>query len=235
MTPSPLFVDGSTPISQCRALLDDGRIRHLPVVEDGWLVGVLHALDVLAADPNATAAELTPQPVPSVAANVQLDDALAVLGSTATDVVVATEEGAPVGLFSEHDVVVYGAEVLPSSFTVAAYMTQPLSSIDASAPCSAARDRFGEELQRHLVVRFEGTLFGMLSWRDVQHREDAIQVAECVQPVQFRVSEDATLADAAALMARHHVGALPVMNATEVVGVVSRTDVLAALRCHVRS
>ena len=48
MTPAPVTVAPSTPISRVQALMVHRRIRHLPVVEDGRLVGIISDRDVRA-------------------------------------------------------------------------------------------------------------------------------------------------------------------------------------------
>jgi CBS domain-containing protein len=232
MTPRPVVVDARQTVAMCRRLVADAAIRHLPVVEDGWLVGVLHAVTLDGAEDAAEAGDLETVSAPMVSAEAPLDEVLEALAGTSCDVVVVTEGGRPVGIFSEHDAVRIAVEQLPSAVRVDRWMTRPLSTIDASASAIEARARFGAELQRHLLAMLDGRPYGVLSWRDVQNAADLACVAECVRPVQFRVPHDAPLADAARHMANHRIGALPVMRDGEVVGIVSRSDVLAALREH---
>lgn len=47
MTGSMYTVNMDTPVEQCMALMDTHRIRHLPVIEDGQLVGVVSMRDVI--------------------------------------------------------------------------------------------------------------------------------------------------------------------------------------------
>ena len=48
MTAPVLTVAPETPLQECRALMSERRIRHLPVMADGALVGLVSAGDVLA-------------------------------------------------------------------------------------------------------------------------------------------------------------------------------------------
>ncbi|MEZ4238548.1 MAG: CBS domain-containing protein [Myxococcota bacterium] len=41
MTPDPIFLAADTPVREALEVLEGGRIRHLPVVEDGQLVGMI--------------------------------------------------------------------------------------------------------------------------------------------------------------------------------------------------
>ena len=47
MTGSMYTVNMDTSVEQCMALMDTHRIRHLPVIEDGQLVGVVSMRDVI--------------------------------------------------------------------------------------------------------------------------------------------------------------------------------------------
>jgi CBS domain-containing protein len=49
MTPSPITVEPSDTVASCMQLMTDKRIRHLPVVDDGDLVGVISIGDVVRA------------------------------------------------------------------------------------------------------------------------------------------------------------------------------------------
>lgn len=49
MTPDPVYVEPSHPIELCMALMTDKRVRHLPVMQDGKLVGVISIGDVVKA------------------------------------------------------------------------------------------------------------------------------------------------------------------------------------------
>jgi CBS domain-containing protein len=47
MTEKVLYVNASQPIQECMALMTEKRIRHLPVLEDDKLIGVISIGDVL--------------------------------------------------------------------------------------------------------------------------------------------------------------------------------------------
>jgi acetoin utilization protein AcuB len=46
MTPAPLSVSPHTPVDEARALMQQQRIRHLPVLENGRLVGIVSDRDI---------------------------------------------------------------------------------------------------------------------------------------------------------------------------------------------
>jgi len=47
MTPDPITVTPGETVNHCMALMTDNHIRHLPVIEDGHLVGVVSIGDVV--------------------------------------------------------------------------------------------------------------------------------------------------------------------------------------------
>ena len=49
MTADPVYVEPSQPIELCMALMTDRRVRHLPVLQDGRLIGVISIGDVVKA------------------------------------------------------------------------------------------------------------------------------------------------------------------------------------------
>ena len=58
MTPKPLTVDPDTDVFECMRLCTDSRIRHLPVVHDNVVVGVISIGDMVKAVIDAQAEEI---------------------------------------------------------------------------------------------------------------------------------------------------------------------------------
>lgn len=46
MTPNPTVIEGDDKLANAKALMDDGRLRRLPVMEAGRLVGILTERDI---------------------------------------------------------------------------------------------------------------------------------------------------------------------------------------------
>jgi len=49
MTRNPITVSGNTPLSEAQAIMISRNLRHLPVIEDGKVVGVISDRDILLA------------------------------------------------------------------------------------------------------------------------------------------------------------------------------------------
>lgn len=50
MTPNPVVVDSHSTVEQCLRIMTQAKCRHLPVVHDGNLVGILSIRDLLQSD-----------------------------------------------------------------------------------------------------------------------------------------------------------------------------------------
>jgi acetoin utilization protein AcuB len=100
---------------------------------------------------------------------------------------------------------------------------------------------------RHLPVVEDGKLVGLLSDRDIQRSApsrlipiteegyNAVFERNAVNRVMTRdpvvISPDAVLADAIVLMQQSRCGSLPVVEHGELVGILTRGDLLEALHC----
>src|SRR3954462_10822607 len=61
MTAHPITVDAAAPVAEAAALLRSCRVRHLPVLDETKLVGVISVRDVIGADERRRVAELVPR------------------------------------------------------------------------------------------------------------------------------------------------------------------------------
>jgi CBS domain-containing protein len=50
MTPNPVVVDAHSTVEQCLRIMNQAKCRHLPVVRDGSLMGILSMRDLLQSD-----------------------------------------------------------------------------------------------------------------------------------------------------------------------------------------
>ena len=99
---------------------------------------------------------------------------------------------------------------------------------------------------RHLPVLKEGRLVGMISDRDIRlvlpspatslsvweirHLLDKLTVGEVMTYFVMTTTPDCPVTEAVGRMLGHKVGALPVVEDCQVVGILTRTDVLRAFR-----
>jgi tRNA nucleotidyltransferase (CCA-adding enzyme) len=119
----------------------------------------------------------------------------------------------------------------PSPSRVSELMSSPAVTVQPSFPLAS----LAPLLARHhgLPVVERGALVGVVSRRDLARAEREGLLHRPVSTVMTRAvvttTQETSLEDAAAAMTRADVGRLPVMREGELVGVIARSDVLAAL------
>jgi acetoin utilization protein AcuB len=128
---------------------------------------------------------------------------------------------------------------------VSEWMTQPVISIKPEDSLQEAEARMRQYRLQHLPVLCQGTLVGLLSDRDLQSALPSpattlsigeirfylarIQVAHVMTRRAIAVAPQTPLAEAARLMRARKLEALPVVEAEQVVGILTTTDLLEFL------
>lgn len=251
MTPEPLTVSTEMRLSAAMRLMEEHGVRHLPVVEEERLLGVLSDRELMKATGWLEPAvmndlELTTHLVRDVLRPMPLTvgpatelhevaDRLAHWGIGCTPVV---EEGRMVGMITETDVLREFVEGLREGEISAdkdpplsAHMTRSPRTIDPTTQVETLANLFDTEDFRHLPVTDGDRLLGIVSDRDVRMAagrglpEDT-PAAELIAGELYSLAPGATLSEAAGLMVRHKVSAVPVEELGLLQGIVTSTDVL---------
>jgi acetoin utilization protein AcuB len=139
----------------------------------------------------------------------------------------------------------------PDPVTVKEWMTQPVTTIGADAPVRQAAELMKTRQIRHLpVVENDGRLIGIVTDGDLRQmifdpmiHERLGDVVEALGGLTVRdimtwavitVRPDSGIRQAARLMREQKVGALPVVEAGRVVGMLTERDLLRALETLIR-
>ena len=139
----------------------------------------------------------------------------------------------------------------PDPVTVKEWMTQPVTTIGADAPVRQAAELMKTRQIRHLpVVENDGRLIGIVTDRDLRQmifdpmiHERLGDVVEALGGLTVRdimtwavitVRPESGIRQAARLMREQKFGALPVVEAGRVVGMLTERDLLRALETLIR-
>ena len=110
------------------------------------------------------------------------------------------------------------------------WMTRELLTVESQAAVDDARVLLKENRINQLPVTREGRLVGIVTDRDLRSApadaEGAIADVMTANPITVQPHE--SMQRAAVLMRRKRIGALPVVRRGELLGIVTRTDVLRA-------
>ncbi len=110
--------------------------------------------------------------------------------------------------------------------------------VSPDAVLGTARDLMFKNDVRHLPVMRGGLLAGIITNRDIlsvlsqcasADHELERSVAEFMTTPVITVAPETPLEDAARLLRKHHIAALPVMRADHLAGIITEGDLLAAL------
>ena len=253
MTTAPLTIAPDLGVDAALELMHAEDIRHLPVVDAGRLVGVVSDRDLLEAAGPASAFDDTPREVRELMACEP-----ATIGPQDTIVAAATtllvdrigclpvldDDGRLAGILTEMDLVVALAHDLPGLAgapvaTVDTLMSTELRLLTPDCPVGDAWEAMRKHRVRHLPVVQDGALAGLLTDRDVRRALAAVHpgslpVSELMSTETLHVVSGTSVQDAAQLMALAKVSCLPVKRGTQLVGLLTLTDVLEHCLEHLR-
>jgi len=245
MTPSPRSLPSGASVREASALLADEHVRHLPVVDDGMVVGVVSDRDLLEATGGEPArAERTLfDLMHAPPTTVRPDDTL-VMASVEIGVAkigclpVVDDAGGLVGVVTETDLMREFAQATEAGRLdeqgddpVARFMTADPRTVEPSTTFGAALIRARAHGFRHLPVLEGERLVGIVSDRDLCREIGRGTEPECaVESFMTRdvvtLSPDQSLAQAARVLVDRKISGLPVVDGGKLVGILSSADVV---------
>ena len=113
-------------------------------------------------------------------------------------------------------------------------MTTPVLKLAPSEPASDALALMRDEHVRHAPVVEEGAILGIVSERDLGGPHGGIArkgrtVRDLMRVNPILGAPDMCVTDAVVLVRERHIGCLPIVDAGRLLGIVTRSDLLAAL------
>jgi CBS domain-containing protein len=234
-----------------RALMHACRYRHLAVVDGDALVGVLSLGDVLAAAPllrwpdararavglrELAVAQAMRHPVVTIAADAPLDAAAALMERRRVGCLPVVDGAALRGILTRTDLLreaIADLERRSPPPTVAWLMTPCPLTVGAQDSLDLAQSLMKAERVRHLPVVEGERVIGMLSQHDVLAavgeaaplaERHTLLVGEVMSSPAVQIGAERRAAVAARLLCHRRLGALPVVRAGRLVGIVTTAD-----------
>ncbi|RMG12903.1 MAG: CBS domain-containing protein [Deltaproteobacteria bacterium] len=256
MKKSPMTIGPNESLALASQMMAWGGIRHLPVVEDGKLVGILSERDILACEDrkHAHVSDVMSTPAHTASPDDTLVEAAGRMVAEGISALPIVEKGKLIGIVTSTDVlaatVTESLEPTPppqEGITVGQVMTrEPLVAHPDDLVLDAAAKMQMRGVRHLPVVDGSGKLIGMLSDRDIRTaighpfasmdpesarvRVQNLRVADVMTKDVLTAREDTKVTELASAFADLAVGAVPVVDAEEkVVGICSYVDLLRAL------
>jgi CBS domain-containing protein len=256
MTPDPITVSPDAELDRAMAMMDGRDLRHLPVVEDGIVVGVVSDRDLLEAtgwlysdrrrhrfEPSdegrvRTVRDVMRSPARTVDASETVFDVAVRFVVDRIGCLPVLSDDNLVGIVTETDLL-RAYEHACESDLVSAERDVPVSepmtghpvTVSWHTPLAAAEETSRKTQVRHFPVLEGDTVVGMVSDRDLRkargrNRVDDTMMEEIMTKGAVTISPEQSLREAARLMAARSIGALPVVEGEDLVGIVSVKDLV---------
>jgi Zn-dependent protease/CBS domain-containing protein len=123
--------------------------------------------------------------------------------------------------------------ILLKDMTMQQVMNSPVMTVSPSTPLSELIDRMYNTKHLGFPVIDRGQLVGMVTLADVQKAppidREALQVKDVMHREVITLPPNAPLTDAFKIMSERQIGRIPVMEGDNLVGIVTRTDILKVM------
>ena len=252
MSRDVVTVDVQDGIGHAVRLMDSNQVRHLPVLRDGFLVGVVSDRDLLRASGWTKDGRSAPGSHPTQLGEIMSSPVVhAHVDEDVTSIAVAMvgrgigflpvlNDGRIEGVVSELDVVSAAAKIErdqrsrsgANAERVAEHMSTPPCTLRVSGTLQDAVDLCRSDGLRHIPILDEDNcLVGILTDRDLrralgQDRSFGTTVDELMTSDPITIDSEAALTTAADLVILHRIGCLPVTSGNMLVGILTVTDLL---------
>ncbi|MEW6073774.1 MAG: CBS domain-containing protein [Planctomycetota bacterium] len=251
MTRSLVTVGPDATLAEAASVLCARPFRHLPVLHGGELVGILSDRDLLEASGGREAGgarrvrEIMRERVQTANPGTSVAQAGEFLAEEKIGSLVVRAGRRIEGIVTRTDLLRAFREWCRATrgvpwfrALVRDHMTPDPRTIELDAPLAEAL-RICRELRiRRLPVLREGRVYGILSDRDLRRAiayalekgepAAAVRVAAFASPTAMVIAAASSLTAAVFTLVGNEVGALPVLEATALVGVISQADILRA-------
>lgn len=245
MTRDPLTISSNADVYEAAKLMEGNDIRHLPVVDEGDLVGVLSERNVLESSGWAFPATGRKLSIVRESMNIPVESTHPDAGIAAicnklvewrVGCLPVVEKGALVGIITDVDLLrafSSHCDHAPEGDDppISERMVREVQTIDHEAPVGDAIEMLKEHRIRHLPLVDGERVVGMLSDRDVRlflgrGLPHGMPVSGMATPDVCTIGPDRPLSEAAEVLLMRKIGALVVLEHDRLVGMLSSMDIL---------
>lgn len=244
MTRDPLTIASSADVYEAAKLMEEHDIRHLPVVDEGDLVGVLSERNVLEASGWAFPAagrdvtivrENMHIPVETTQPHVDVAAVCRQLAEWRIGSLPVVEKGTLAGIITDVDLLKAFASHCDHTEgddpPVSACMTSGVATIENTAPVADAIEMMKEHRIRHVPVVEGDKVTGLISDRDIrlllgQGLPHGMPVSGMASLEVCSITPDRPLSEAAEVLLMRKIGALVVLEDERLVGMITSLDII---------
>jgi CBS domain-containing protein len=225
MTEDPLTLEAGEGLDVAHALMVSCRIRHLPVTRAGHLCGIISARDLAGIALDTTSArEVMHAPVETLDPDDSVQVAAGRLLARRFSSLPVLRAGRVVGIVTSTDLLRLLAERLTDEPVSRLMTPAPLMTVGPDESIAHALEQMQEGHIRHLPVVKEDELLGFVSDLDLLAARGQRSVREAMLARFLAVAPDTLAGDAARLLIRDRLDALPVTRDRRLAGVISAFD-----------
>jgi CBS domain-containing protein len=236
MTTAPVTITPDAKLTEALALMDEHRVRHLPVVDGDLLVGVVSDRDALES-PDSRVFEVMRSKVMTVGPDETVVSISVEMSVGRVGCLPVVDTGKLVGIVTEFDLIrLYtmvcqqdgmSGEVDPPIERIMTHQVVGLEATDRLADAEAAIATIDV---RHAPVVSNGRLIGIISDRDLRRaRGEGLPsdrpIADVMSQNVRTLAPADSLSAAAKLMTEFKISALPIV-AGELLGIVTSSDII---------
>lgn len=248
MSSRPATIRAESSLDEAMQLMDERRLRHLPVLRDGRVVGMISDRDLLEATgwlpprvrelleaPSGCVGDFMHARPFTVGPDAKLGEVAKRLASEHLGCVPVLRDEALVGVVTETDLLRACVDRVARDGgdepCIAEVMTPAPRVASPEDPVEEALDVLHAEDIRHLPVLEHGRLVGIVSDRDLRlaiGRGSAAgsRIRDVMTAKPATITADEGLSAAAALMVQEKISALPVESGGKLEGILTLADVL---------
>lgn len=251
MTKDVIFVDKDVDLRHVLSLMKKHEITKIPVVEDKKLIGVITD-NVIAVKLGSKrkrgvpasrlhASSVTEKDIETISPDTDIREILRKVGEPGPTMLNVVENDKLVGVVTKADLL----PLVKSNKRLREIMQKKLHVVSPDDRVIHARRMMINENIARLPVIGRGKLVGMISDTEIafalasvkrsfplgrqKHRLDELLVKEVMKTPVTWTEPDIAASDAAKIMIKKNVGALPLIKNNTIVGIITRTDLLKTI------